>query len=250
MYVSTSRRSTLALAPASLLSILGVLRRPRSPGDEPPRRPFGRVVGLYVNYVRFARSAQGRRWYVWVDGGPWGLLPPANIARCLTAQQAAFRSELPTVPPSLRAPTTRLFNEQLRGERRAFLHHPPGIGAGVTLAALSRSGGFGGGGADAAQIVHQGMWISEGGGTGADPGRTLFAGIVPDGVATVTLHYPAGKLGSFSHRSGPAITVTARAVNNVVVVAVERAGQQAVARLTATWRSADGSIVKTLHGNL
>ena len=91
------------------------------------------------------------------------------------------------------------------------------------------------------------MWISLSGGTGADPARTVFAGVVPDGVATVTLHYQAGKLGGFSHRSGPALTVTGHPVNNVVVISVERAGEQATGAVTTTWRAANGTVIKTLH---
>jgi hypothetical protein len=119
---------------------------------------------------------------------------------------------------------------------------------GVTLVGVGARGGGGGtGGGTAAQIEARGMWISIGGGTGADPARTLFAGIVPDGVATVTLQYPAGKLGGFSHRSGPALTVTGHAVNNVVVISVERAGEQARLAVTTTWRDANGAVLKTLH---
>ena len=108
----------------------------------------------------------------------------------------------------------------------------------------------GGGDLDAAEIEHAGMWGRRSGGTGADPGRTTFTGVLPDGVASVTLHYPAGKLGGFSHRSGPAITVTAPVVNNVVVVTVERAGNQAMDNVTTTWRAANGSIVKAIHRGL
>jgi hypothetical protein len=108
----------------------------------------------------------------------------------------------------------------------------------------------GGGELSAAQIEHAGMWVSRSGGTGADPGRTTFTGVLPDGVASVTLHYPAGKLGGFSHRSGPAITVTEPVVNNVVVVTVERAGNQATANVTTTWRAPNGSIVKVIQHRL
>jgi hypothetical protein len=111
-------------------------------------------------------------------------------------------------------------------------------------------GSSGGGSGTAALIDARGMWGSESGGTGADPGRTTFLGVVPDGVATVTLHYPAGKLGGFSHRSGPALTVTGHVVDNVVVVTVERAGNQAGGAVTTTWRAANGTVVKTLHGAL
>jgi hypothetical protein len=64
----------------------------------------------------------------------------------------------------------------------------------------------------------------------------------------VTLHYPAGKLGGFSHRRGPALTATGHVVNNVVVISVERAGEQAIRTVTTTWRAADGATIKTFHG--
>jgi hypothetical protein len=57
----------------------------------------------------------------------------------------------------------------------------------------------------------------------------------------------AGKLRGFSHRRGPALTVTGQAVNNVVVISVERAGEQARLAVTTTWRAANGTVFKTLH---
>jgi hypothetical protein len=187
--------------PAALLSILGVLRQPPSAAHAVPTQALQGESDLYVNYVRFARSAFGRDWYVWVS---------------------------------------------------APRFHPPGAcsSPGVTLFGVGVGGGGGGGDASAAQIESHGSWMSISGGTGADPARTLFAGVVPDGVATVTLQYPAGKLGGFSRRSGPALTVTGHAVSNVVVVSVERAGEQATGAVTTTWRTTSGTIIKTLHGAL
>ena len=200
-----------------------------------------------MNYVRLARSAFGRNWYVWVAGP--AFLPPANIGRCLAAQASDFRRELPSIPTSLRVQTTHLFDTQLSAERVDDARPPRPVG--VTLFGLNPGGGGGGGGgADAAQIENQGMWASSSGGTGANPGLTLFEGVVPDGVATVTLHYPAGKVGGFSRRTAPAITIKAHAVNNVVLVSVPRAGAQATSAVTATWRAADGTIIKTIHGGL
>lgn len=233
-------------APASLRSILGVLRRPATAADNPPRRVLGGQPELYVDSVRFAQAAAGERWYVWVAGT--NLRPPANVDRCLAAQTADFHAELPTIPDGLRAHTSQLFATQLSTERRTDA--APTRSVGVWLFGVGAQGGSGGGGGYASLIESQGMWSSQSGGTGADPGRTLFAGVVPDGVATVTLHYPAGKLGGFSRRSGPALTVTVPAINDVVVVSVERAGNQATQAVTTTWRAADGKIIRTIHGNL
>ena len=77
---------------------------------------------------------------------------------------------------------------------------------------------------------------------------TTFPTIVPDGVASVTAHYPAGKAGGFDRHDLPAATVTARAVNNVIVLRVPRGGQQAYAAATLTWRASDGQVIKTVHG--
>jgi hypothetical protein len=234
--------------PASLLSILGVLRRPATPADRVPPQITSHEVDLYVNYIRLARSAFGRDWYVWVAGPPPGSLPPANENGCLAAQAADFRTELPSIPTALRAATTQVFNVQLRAERHFDAQPPRPVG--VHLFGLNPGGGGGGGGgADAAEIARQGMWGSSSGGTGANPGLTLFDGVVPDGVATVTLHYSAGKVGGFSRRTASAVTITAHAVNNVVVVSVPRAGAQAM-NVTTTWRAADGATIKTIQGGL
>jgi hypothetical protein len=234
--------------PASLLSILGVLRQPATSADRPPAQVLAHQPELYVNYVRLARTGFGRQWYVWVAGS--NFRAPANVARCLGAESADFHAELPSIPKALRAQTTALFETQLSADRR--IDSEPMRAVGVSLFGLSSGGGGGGGGGGgtAAEIEAHGMWSSESGGTGADPARTLFAGLLPDGVATVTLHYPAGKLGGFSRRSGPALTVTAHVINNVVLVSVERAGAQAIGAVTTTWRAANGAIIKTFHGSL
>jgi hypothetical protein len=235
--------------PASLLSILGVLRLPTTPADRLSLRFLAHESDVYVNYIRYARTAFGRRWYVWVAGPPQAFLPPANISGCLAAQTADFQQELASIPKALRNATSKMFDVQIRGERRndARPPRPPGL----TLFGLTPGGGGGGGGdATAAVIEQQGSWGSSSGGTGANPGLTLFSGVVPDGVATVTLRYPAGKIGGFSRRTGPAVTIKAHAVNNVVVVNVPRAGEQATSALTTTWRAANGTIIKIIHGNL
>jgi hypothetical protein len=235
--------------PASLFSILGVLRLPATVADKVPLQIASHQTDVFVNYIRFARSAFGVNWYVWVAGPPQGFLPPANENRCLAAQSADFRSELPGIPKALQSTTTQMFDVQLRAERShdAQPTRPPG----VELFGLNPGGGGGGGGgATAAEIEQHGSWGSSSGGTGANPGLTRFNGLLPDGVATVTLHYPAGKVGGFSRRTASAVTITAHAVNNVVVVSVPRAGDQATNAVTTTWRAADGLIIKTIRGGL
>jgi hypothetical protein len=234
--------------PASLLSILGVLRLPATAADKVPLGITAHQSDVYVKYIRLARTAFGISWYVWVAGPPEAFFPPANESRCLAAQAADFRGELTSIPKALRSATTQMLNAQIRAERTrdAQPPRPPG----VELFGLNPGGGGGGGGGADAEVIEQhGSWGGTSGGTGKNPGLTRFNGIVPDGVATVTLHYPAGKVGGFSRRTAPAVTITAHAVNNVVVVSVPRAGAQAL-RVTTTWRASDGTIIKTIHGGL
>ena len=190
--------------------------------------------------------------------------PPARFLSILGVlrQPGNAAGEL---PPGVLSSERGLYVDSVRFARAAFgrdwyiwitgaAARPRGHGhscdrsAGVAFWGIGGRGGGGTSGATAAQIETHGMWMSIGGGTGADPARTLFAGVVPDGVATVTLHYPAGKLGGFSRRHGLALTVTGHAVNNVVVISVERAGAQAIRTVTTTWRAADGAAIRIFHG--
>jgi hypothetical protein len=93
--------------------------------------------------------------------------------------------------------------------------------------------------------IRQGEALSYGG----DCSRSLLlsqvSGIVPDGVAAVTLHYPAGRVGGYSHKMAPAANVTTRPVNNVIVVMVPRGGGNGRSWTTMTWRAANGTIIQT-----
>ena len=106
-------------------------------------------------------------------------------------------------------------------------------------------GGTGGGGATATEI-EQGHDV----GTGP-PGSSTSATvtmIVPDGVASVTLRYPAGRASGYSKKISPPITITTAPVNNLVVVSVPRsAGGGPIWTPTMIWRAADGHIIKAFH---
>jgi hypothetical protein len=90
-----------------------------------------------------------------------------------------------------------------------------------------------GGGSTAPQIRAHGMFLI-GGSCLHTSQATLIAGIVPDAVARITLRYPS-------------ITVTATAINNVVVAAVPHPGSALSQPIAMTWRSADGHIIKTFN---
>jgi hypothetical protein len=69
--------------------------------------------------------------------------------------------------------------------------------------------------------------------------------LVPDEVAAVTLHYPAGKIGGFDRHHAPAFTITTNVVGNLVIVTVPRAGNRLDHPQPMIWRAAGGTIVKT-----
>jgi hypothetical protein len=100
----------------------------------------------------------------------------------------------------------------------------------------------GGGAGDAAQI-EQGSAYGTGGPGGF--GRTTIKMLVPDEVAAVTLHYPAGKIGGFDRHHAPAFTITTNVVGNLVIVTVPRAGNRLDHPQPMIWRAAGGTIVKT-----
>ena len=176
----------------SLLSILGVLRRPATPADALPnlsrllRGPF--AGGIFVNYVRRARVIAGVTYWVF----------------------------------------PRLL--QLCGSRREIMSEWKSSGA----------GGSGGGMGTAASIEHGQL----GGTLGSFWHRTVEM-LVPDGVATATLHYPAGRIGGFNRHHAPAVTINTKIVGNLMIVTVPRGGNRLMAPMTMTWHSASDTTVKT-----
>jgi hypothetical protein len=104
-------------------------------------------------------------------------------------------------------------------------------------------GGTGGGG-ESAREIEQGRDASSG-----PPGSSTSATVtmvVPDGVATVTLHYPAGRASGYSPKISPAVTLTTRPVENLLVVRVPRSNP--LGRATMVWRGPRGRVIKTISG--
>lgn len=105
-------------------------------------------------------------------------------------------------------------------------------------------GGSGGGGDTAAQIKRRGgMFGSQG-----SSRHATVTGVVPDGVATVTLYYPAGPSSGFSHKVLPAVAIKVRVVNNLWVANVPRGASNALRWTKVIWRAADSKILKAIPG--
>jgi hypothetical protein len=185
----------------SLLSILGVLRRPATTADTGSGvAARGFIRGVFIHYIRLARV---------VDGSPYYLYP-GIVGGCGTGE----------------APHEGIME----------LARNVDLGHGLI-------GGTGGGGATAAAIEH-GQDASSG-----PPGSATSSTItivVPDGVAKVTLRYPAGRASGYSPKISPAFTITTAPVGNLVVVTLPRSNP--LQQGTVIWCSADGRTIKTFHG--
>ena len=149
-------------------------------------------------------------YYLLPAGNVVGAVPPS--ARCYVEQAAALQAELRQVGPSLRSSAGRLAVQERYDDQ-----HPEGAGVEVLAGG---NGGAGGGPGDA--YAGTTTELERSGLTGAAVplgATTIVSGIVPDGVATVTLHYPpaanAGKV-------APAFTVTEHPIKNVFVASLPR----------------------------
>ncbi len=161
-------------------------------------------VQLYLNQIHRARSALGATFYVIPAGNVSGQR--AVPARCGPEQIAALKHRLARFPRSQR-------RQILAGQRRylAYLHYlaknAEGICATFTLSRDVRPQlGDNAGCATEADFARWGILAD----AQAYLGGTVaaFWTVVPDGVATVTLRFGAGR---------HPVTTSVRAVNNVVV---------------------------------
>ncbi len=178
---------------------------------------------MFVNYIRRARTAHGATYYV-IPTGTTGFAEPPPSARCVADTIAAARRVLPGIPAAQRTATIRFEEARLTAQER--LPRQPTDG-GLCLAAIARG--------SLATRCEGGSEVSSGLGSFASDGAYL-AGLVPDGVATVTLRF---------ERAAPAppATVTDNVVDNVFVVPKPRA---VVGPTAMIWRSASGAAIKTI----
>jgi hypothetical protein len=253
----------VGLPPQHLLSILGVLRTPPPAGAMlPPWVTFG-TTDVYVRYVRRARSAFGIDWYVVVAGPSALLRPPRNSSACLTALRAAAQREELRVPARLRGGVQRTLNRFIGGERGQFAFEQrafaPPLPVGVDLVGMPTAGGFLGGaeiiaqhphrqdaaGPDASAIERGDAFNIIGAGLiDSSHQATILSGIVPDGVATATVYYPAIRHGR--RKVAAAFTIRMHAIDNVVVASLPRPSVSPLVR-RMVWRDANGAIIKAIH---
>jgi hypothetical protein len=215
-----------------LLSLLAVLRQPAGARDRIGLSVVdGPSTAAYAGWARYARTVGGHAFYlVAARGEPRTLEPPA---RCFTAERVALDRLLRGVPAALRAPTQRL-DAQILAFLRTSLR-PTDVVCLVDRqgASTDSSCGF-----TATQIRDD-----EGGeetteGPGAAGGERII--IVPDGVATVTIAWPAAD-------GGPPRSSTGAVLDNLAAVRIPgyRSGgsQTPPTAESVTWRSASGRVI-------
>lgn len=231
----------------SLLAILGVLRRPQVPADIPSTSPFPApfLAGIEVGYERLlATTPDGQRYFLI----PGFLRPPSVPTNCM-----------PPLSPQQRH-QQQLIAQQLRSHPRFTFW----------IAQMGRNGvgGSGGGAPATAAAINAGLDTS--GGFGISGGSAQYEteygtinGLVPDGVASVTLRY--------RRRADRTLAVT----NNFFVLTVHRRIKRlavhhtpqgvpvppvvpspfptpsgaigAIAPIEIAWRDAQGSVIKTIR---
>ncbi|MGH2904495.1 MAG: hypothetical protein ACRDK7_13065 [Solirubrobacteraceae bacterium] len=199
-----SKGRALQGAPSrSLLSILGVLRRPATAADALPQSLAGHGLtrGVFVNYIRRTQVVNGSPYYLY----------PAIIGGCGVEPEHQGIMDLAT---------------------------HVNIGHGLI-------GGGGGGGATVSEI-ERGM--SFGSGPPASATSATITMVVPDGVASITLRYPAGRASGYSPKISPPFTITTAPVNNELVVTIPRSSGSSRPRgMRMIWRAANGHTIRTFN---
>jgi hypothetical protein len=203
----------------ALLSILGVLRRPATTADRMPRSFLTSLnaSGIYVRYIRLARVADGVSYYIVPVAT---LLPNLTLSgRCDRTIAAALRVELERVPAAVRSATLSLESRLVELRRQLAARF---AGDGICVETYRVRGNANGGscGATVGELKRQG-----------------FAAVVPDGVASVELRYPATQ-------TLTARIVTANVIGNVFAAPSQPRDHRVVP--TIIWRSANGKVRQTI----
>lgn len=219
----------------AVLSLLGVLRRPPLPPD-PTNKVLHSIgwdigAGVYVNYIRRARTEYGRSYWIVPEArtSPFGPIP----ARCYREFHSTLVRDLRGASPSLRAQALDDQRLQISGMRAQTEHRAGLCFIEIGLHVRPHPGAVGFGCSPGTSGVIPGQ---SGSGSGDRGGGTIMSGMAPDGVVSVTIHYDASA-------KDPAHTITSDVVNNVYVLKVPP--NTAHQPFPATWRikMADGRVL-------
>jgi hypothetical protein len=235
----------------AMLSIIPALRRSARPADRLPASSYvnGRLAPFEFNggevFIRYIRRART------IDGTTFYLVPVADLGRrplslaaaehCYRLTVDALQAELPNVLAAKRAATRRYGDAEFALGRYNLEINT--VHQGLFLVTARATGG---GGADGGQspstIQRTGMLGGFGG--GKPPTPTVMDGIVPAGVATVTLHFPPTR---FHGHALATLNASGPVINNVFVIPVPTLFKRGGWPTTETWRSASGKIIKVVN---
>jgi hypothetical protein len=214
-------------APGSdLLSILGVLRRPATRADRLNLSGLEAIPDVYRAYVRRALLVGGVSYYI----VPARFDRAASIpsVHCLALEVAALDRELPRIPAPLREPTRELQAALIAWERRATANAPRDTICFVSVGGNTTAGECG----TSPEAIKQGR--------AGDDNNGTHSGVVPDGVATVTLIFPAAA--GYPERS-----VTTSVTGNVYAIHMSRSPRvDGLHPPTVIWRSVRGRVLKRI----
>lgn len=220
---------------AQLLSQLGVLRRPAisSPSLQTLLGGgFSAGARVYVDYIRLAQVAYGSAFYLIPEGNPSGR--GSIPARCYTEMRTRLKRLTGRLPAGERAAALQ---EQSQAFRMMRAQRQPGLCfAIVTTRHVRPPNGVNSGCGSTTAFLQPGL--DSGVGQGDRAGGQIFAAIVPDSVASVTMKFSASA-------KDPARTLTARAINNVVVFKIPPHTAHADLPSAIIRRSADGRIISS-----
>ncbi|MGH2896479.1 MAG: hypothetical protein ACRDPM_24855 [Solirubrobacteraceae bacterium] len=209
----------------ALMGVLGVLRRRPTVADHLAMHLFDSDAPIYAGSIRRAFRAAGTSYYIYVEHDT-GAGYPSD--RCLTLQVEALNRALPTLPGPLRAPTRMLEARLVAYERKlkAFPHQDT-----LCFVMWAHNGESSSCGAPASQLQTAGV--------APESLSDTMGGIVPDGVASVTLRYPA--------RGGhPARSFTSSVRGNVYAVRMAGISGGPEGAPTIIWRAAGGRVLKVI----
>jgi hypothetical protein len=228
----------------AILDLLAPLRRPVTPADADAKpsgiTPWGGQI--YLDYARTVRSANGQALTIIVSRYTRPSFRPSD--RCLNAIHARLVKLAASQPSGIRRYALREFDRLRKAQAKAPAE-PAGPQDGVFL--FSRGGG--GGGASAAELATRGMFFSAG---GARRGGATLNGLLPDGVATVTLKYPkrVSRGPYYKPTVFPrAFSRTVHVHDNVISLHVTRAAMDAFPH-RMIWRDSGGRIIRTVTARL
>jgi hypothetical protein len=191
-------RLLLTTPPVALSSILEVLRRPRSGAAELPPGgvPFGYSV-LWVNYVHLLTTGPDQTRYFLIPG----IIDAQLSAACLHSLSPSERDEYET---QLHTGSVTLEAVKDEKEAGAIPYTAPAIEAGRALLAIP----------------------------GGSNSTGTISGVVPDGVASVTITATNGAI------------ATAPVTKNLFLAELPA---RELKPLTVKWYAADGSLTKTVR---